>query len=636
MNENRDKRVKECISKADEGIKNIFASEAEYKSFLKVMSRFQNYSFTNSVLIATQRPSATLLAGYDDWTDNYHRKVLRGEKGIGIITPVLVSTEEDTKEKDTEGNRIVRKKSDLTFKRTYVFDISQTSGPELIIAPDELKERAKDHHYLMEALKKCTTAKIVFQPVEDDSFKGSFDMKEYKMIIRPDMSEEDTVMTLLQKVTESRIRVIGASDERQKQLEEEDRIKTESAAYLISESLGLDTSCYDFGYVVSWAGSKETEDLKKISKSIKKASVYLIRDLERELSTSLGKTLKEEEKIKQEVGAKLNLSSEEADEISVAVFDKNESAVSDTTDVFHVHVYNPNGSYNADFKLKGNEETIRGLLTDRAAEFRYLNLYLTEHGVGCSIGPYSSDKEYDYKYDYIGRNLIRTNEKEKVKNISAVVSLPKNIDEESAFRMLNSDPVAEDGNILFLNTVRNEGRDALTEDYVERLEIYRDNGYDSAWPMIDVAYSNTDKIQTKKINLYRAVNEFKNLPEEILSDRSIYLKIKISYVYNDHLYETVQNIDISTCRDNFIDYLRLPDNVITQLKRHYSIMDLCDMAEHLAPGSRYGDRYADEVQEWAEYARMELNHNSDSPVIPRPPEFDEKYTELVKDWRVER
>ncbi len=630
MNTNRDKRVEESIDRANEGIKFFFSSD-EYTNYLKIMSRFRSYSFANCVLIAMQRPSATMVAGYNDWSQNYQRNVVRGERGIPIITPMMVTTEEDTHEVDPEGNKIIKKHSELTFKRTFVFDISQTRGAKINIAEDELKKAAGDFVKISSALQKCTTAKVVFQNVSDDSFKGSYDMVKNVITIKTGMSEADTLKVLVQKVAESRIMRKDIPEDKKV----ENRIRYESAAYIISESLGFDTSDFDLSYVKDWGKSQDVGYLKMFAKSIKTSASYIIRDLERVLSTSLGKTLSEEDKIRQVVQTKLGLSKAEAAEVGVAVFDKKDSA-SDVKTVFHVHVFHPNGSYNGDFVLHGNEEKIREVLTDKNAQFQYLNQYLEANGIGVSIMQYSPNSYFDFKYDYIGRNLTKLSENNLAKDISAVVSLPNKKDEDMAFRRLNEQPISEDGNIIYLNTVKNEGKESLSENYVERLEIYRDRGYDSAWPMIDVAYSNTDRIQPKKINLLKAVQEFSKLPEEVLSDRSIYLKMKISYVFNDHLYETVQNIDISTCRDNFIDYLRLPDNIISHLKRHYTIMDLSDQAEHFAPGTLYGDVYADEMQEWAEYVRMELNHNSDNPVVPRPPEFDPEITNEHKDWRIER
>ena len=72
--------VKEITDKLEEGLKELFESE-KYKSYLSTMSKFHNYSFNNTLLIALQRPDATLVAGYQAWQRNFNRHVNKGERG---------------------------------------------------------------------------------------------------------------------------------------------------------------------------------------------------------------------------------------------------------------------------------------------------------------------------------------------------------------------------------------------------------------------------------------------------------------------------------------------------------------------------------------------------------------------------
>ena len=58
-----------------------------FKNYLNVMSKFHNYSFSNTILIAMQKPDATFVAGYNSWKNSFQRQVLKGEKGIKVIAP---------------------------------------------------------------------------------------------------------------------------------------------------------------------------------------------------------------------------------------------------------------------------------------------------------------------------------------------------------------------------------------------------------------------------------------------------------------------------------------------------------------------------------------------------------------------
>ena len=72
-------KVQEITDKLEEGLKELFESE-KYKTYLSTMSKFHNYSFNNTLLIAMQKPEATLVAGYKAWQKNFERHVNKGEK----------------------------------------------------------------------------------------------------------------------------------------------------------------------------------------------------------------------------------------------------------------------------------------------------------------------------------------------------------------------------------------------------------------------------------------------------------------------------------------------------------------------------------------------------------------------------
>ena len=79
-------KVQEITDKLEEGLKELFESE-KYKAYLSTMSKFHNYSFNNTLLIAMQKPEATLVAGYKAWQKNFERHVNKGEKAIRILVP---------------------------------------------------------------------------------------------------------------------------------------------------------------------------------------------------------------------------------------------------------------------------------------------------------------------------------------------------------------------------------------------------------------------------------------------------------------------------------------------------------------------------------------------------------------------
>ena len=92
-------KVQEITEKLEQGIKELFESE-KYKTYLNTMSKFHNYSFNNTMLIAMQKPDATLVAGFKACQKNFDRHVKKGEKGIRILAPAPYKIKEEQEKLD--------------------------------------------------------------------------------------------------------------------------------------------------------------------------------------------------------------------------------------------------------------------------------------------------------------------------------------------------------------------------------------------------------------------------------------------------------------------------------------------------------------------------------------------------------
>ena len=175
----------------------------------------------------------------------------------------------------------------------------------------------------------------------------------------------------------------------------------------------------------------------------------------------------------------------------------------------------------------------------------------------------------------------------------------------------------------------------MVGNYIERLDKFENNGADARWPMVTIHATNIEQLTDKSMNIYEAVQSLKEVNDKVINDPIKYALVKISYVYNDWQYETIQNIDFSKGRLNFIDYLNLPEKTIRHLKAHSELIKMSRLASEFSPGTDYGAKYSDDMQAWSKYCRIEINHNSDKPVIPRPPEIDDKYIVVNHNWSLE-
>ena len=127
-------KVKEITDKLEEGLKELFESE-KYKSYLSTMSKFHNYSFNNTLLIALQRPDATLVAGCQAWQRNFNRHVNKGERGIRILVPAPYKIKEERDKLDPVTGEVVLDKDSMpqteeverkipVFRAVSVFDVN--------------------------------------------------------------------------------------------------------------------------------------------------------------------------------------------------------------------------------------------------------------------------------------------------------------------------------------------------------------------------------------------------------------------------------------------------------------------------------------------------------------------------------
>ncbi|QDV88978.1 hypothetical protein RAS2_00370 [Phycisphaerae bacterium RAS2] len=106
----------------------------ELTRYLSMLAKFHKYSFGNVMLILSQKPDATHVAGFNTWKQ-MGRYVRQGEKGIAIIAPMVFRKSESRRggrdAGPAAGESAERDETVLRFRGVYVFDVSQTDGQPL-------------------------------------------------------------------------------------------------------------------------------------------------------------------------------------------------------------------------------------------------------------------------------------------------------------------------------------------------------------------------------------------------------------------------------------------------------------------------------------------------------------------------
>ncbi len=313
-------QLKEITDKLEQGIQEVFESE-KYKEYLNTMSKFYNYSFNNTMLIAMQKPDATLIAGYNAWKDKFDRHVLKGEKGIRIIAPAPIRRKEEVEKIDPDtqepvidalGKPVMEVIETTTraFKVIPVFDVSQTDGkplPELTV--EELNGDVKDFDLFMEALTQTAPVPIGYEDIPDET-KGYYHLEDKRIAIQDNMSQIQTVKTAIHEISHATLHDVDLNlpEDKIPQEQKKDRktkeVEAESIAYTVCQHYGIDTSDYSFGYVAGWSSGKELSELRSSLETIRSTAATLINTIDAkvaELQQMKGQEIEESKEQQEEL-----------------------------------------------------------------------------------------------------------------------------------------------------------------------------------------------------------------------------------------------------------------------------------------------------------------------------------------------
>ena len=291
-------KLKEITDRLEQGITELFDSE-RYKEYLRVMSKFHNYSFNNTLLIAMQKPDASLVAGFSAWKNNFGRNVMKGQKGIKIIAPSPFKIRQEVEKIDPhtqkpiigkDGKPVTEEKEIKipAYKVVSVFDVSQTEGKELPdIAVDELTGDVDRYKDFFAALEKTSPVPIAFENIEGGSH-GYYHLEDKRIAINEGMSELQTLKTTIHEIAHAKLHDIDLNapkDEQQPHIDRRTReVEAESVAYTVCQHYGLDTSDYSFGYVAGWSSGRELSELKSSLETIRSAAAEIINSIDENLA----------------------------------------------------------------------------------------------------------------------------------------------------------------------------------------------------------------------------------------------------------------------------------------------------------------------------------------------------------------
>src|SRR6202521_582751 len=154
--------------------------------YLAAIGRFHRYSLRNVMLIASQKPTATHVAGFQAW-HKLGRFVKKGEKGILILAPIVRAKSQSLEQTETDESS-----TPFGFRAAYVFDVSQTDGQEL----PEIGNVNGDPREYRERLRKFVTDQGILLEYSQDIAPARGTSAGGKITLLPDQTPAEEFATL--------------------------------------------------------------------------------------------------------------------------------------------------------------------------------------------------------------------------------------------------------------------------------------------------------------------------------------------------------------------------------------------------------------------------------------------------------
>jgi antirestriction protein ArdC len=244
-------QIKEITQRATEQLVAALAAghSETLTAYLKAIGRFHRYSLHNVLLIASQKPNASYVAGFRTWNE-FGRFVKKGEKGILILAPIVRRKVESEDELEEQRTAIAG------FRAAYVFDVSQTDGKEL----PQIGIVEGDPHEYGERLRAFAGGQGIAVEYSDKIAPARGTSSGGKVTLLPGQSSAEEFSTLAHELAHE---LLHRGDRRADTSRSVRETEAEATAFVVCHATGLDTNCAASDYIQLWKGDAQllTESL---------------------------------------------------------------------------------------------------------------------------------------------------------------------------------------------------------------------------------------------------------------------------------------------------------------------------------------------------------------------------------------
>lgn len=250
--------IKKVTSQA---VEKLIASLNEGRSetltqYLAAIGRFHRYSLRNVMLIASQKPTATHVAGFQAW-HKLGRFVKKGEKGILILAPIIRKKAENNGETEPDESSTA-----VGFRAAYVFDVTQTDGQPL----PEIGSVNGDPREYRARLSKFVAEQGISLEYSEDIAPSRGTSAGGKITLLPGLSPAEEFATLAHETAHELMHRTERRSNTTKRIRE---TEAEAVAFVVYSAIGLETGSAAQDYIGLYGGDAKllTANLTYIQKT---------------------------------------------------------------------------------------------------------------------------------------------------------------------------------------------------------------------------------------------------------------------------------------------------------------------------------------------------------------------------------
>ena len=239
--------------------------------YLDMLSQFHHYSFGNCILIAMQRPNASMVAGFHRWKQ-LGRSVKKGEKGIAILAPLVYRQKAANDDQSADEAQDESKSRRLRgFKVVHIFDVSQTEGAEL----PEFSRIDGDPGEYIDKIRALIAAQQLALSYEDLTPGNDGVSKGGSIVIANGLEPANHFAVLVHELAHE---LLHRGERRVETTRKMRETEAEAVAYVVCKSIGLQTGTRSSDYIQLYAGDDDL--LMHSLEHIQRVASFLIAELQ--------------------------------------------------------------------------------------------------------------------------------------------------------------------------------------------------------------------------------------------------------------------------------------------------------------------------------------------------------------------